>query len=300
MSKIISKPIASINQVLLAGLCMLTLSFSACKVEQIAATQPADVSDPNVASDTVTVDPTEIAEEIEKEEIPPYQASEVREHDLLHTKLEVKFDWEKHHLHGKATLQLEPYFYPQSTVTLDAKGFDIHSVGLMEDGDKEIQPLEYEYDNLLLKISLDKTYTREESYWLVIDYTAKPDEFEAGGSEAIKSDKGLYFIDEPSPQIWTQGETEASSRWFPTIDAPNERCTQEMFITVDDRYVTLSNGTLVYSQIDEESEPIPLRTDYWKMDQPHAPYLFMMAVGEFAVVEDQWNDMAVNYFIDSA
>ncbi len=300
MSKIISKPIASINQVLLAGLCMLTLSFSACKVEQIAATQPADVSDPNVASDTVTVDPTEIAEEIEKEEIPPYQASEVREHDLLHTKLEVKFDWEKHHLHGKATLQLEPYFYPQSTVTLDAKGFDIHSVGLMEDGDKEIQPLEYEYDNLLLKISLDKTYTREESYWLVIDYTAKPDEFEAGGSEAIKSDKGLYFIDEPSPQIWTQGETEASSRWFPTIDAPNERCTQEMFITVDDRYVTLSNGTLVYSQIDEESEPIPLRTDYWKMDQPHAPYLFMMAVGEFAVVEDQWNDMAVNYYIDSA
>ncbi|WKN42239.1 M1 family metallopeptidase [Tunicatimonas pelagia] len=287
----------SIRQIVVIGLCISTVGFSACKVEQIAATQPTNIDNPNVESDSVA---TELLLEMEEVVALPYQAAEAREHDLLHTKLEVRFDWDKHYLHGKATLQLKPYFYPQSTVNLDAKGFDIHAVHLLKGDPSQPQPLSYEYDSLILQIALDKTYSRDESYLLVIDYTAKPDEFEAGGSEAIKSDKGLYFIDEPSPQIWTQGETEASSRWFPTIDTPNERCTQEMFITVDNRYVTLSNGTLVYSQVDEESEPVPLRTDYWKMDQPHAPYLFMMAVGEFAVVEDQWNEMSVNYYIDSA
>jgi aminopeptidase N len=278
--------------------------LSACKVEQITTTTPADVSNSS-QTDSVSLDTISVPDETEQELVLPYQASDTREHDLLHTKLEVSFDWDQHRLNGIATLQLTPYFYPQSSLTLDAKGFDIHSVELVnnQSGSGSLQPLYYEYDSLLLTITLDKTYTREESYWVKIKYTAKPDEFEAGGSEAISSDKGLYFIDEPSPQIWTQGETEANSRWFPTIDSPNERCTQEMFITVDNRYVTLSNGTLVYSQVSEdesEGDSQELRTDYWKMDQPHAPYLFMMAVGEFAVVEDEWQDLSVNYYLDSA
>jgi len=297
--KLILSPLLS--PIFIVGICALTIGFSGCKVEQIAATQPVDVANPNVEPDSVAnEDPqNELKEEVA---VSSYQASEPREHDLLHTKLEVRFDWEQHYLYGKATLQLKPYFYPQSAVSLDAKGFDIHSVNLMNEGSSEanLRPLDYEYDSLILRITLDKTYSRDEEYWLVIDYTAKPDEFISGGSEAITSDKGLYFIDEPAPQIWTQGETEASSRWFPTIDIPNERCTQEMFITVDDRYETLSNGTLVYSQMNPADDSVQTRTDYWKMDLPHAPYLFMMAVGEFAVVEDQWNEMPVNYYIDTA
>ena len=282
----------------------IIIFLSACKVEQVATATPEDITTSD-QPDSVFVDSTEVITETEEATVLPYQASDSREHDLLHTKLEVSFNWDQHRLNGIATLQLKPYFYPQSTLTLDAKGFDIHSVGLVKNQSDSGSPkaLNYEYDSLQLTITLDKTYSRDESYWVKIEYTAKPDEFEAGGSEAINSDKGLYFIDEPSPQIWTQGETEASSRWFPTIDSPNERCTQEMFITVDNRYVTLSNGTLVYSQVVEdelEASEQELRIDYWKMDQPHAPYLFMMAVGEFAVIEDEWRDIAVNYFIDSA
>jgi len=79
-----------------------------------------------------------------------------------------------------------------------------------------------------------------------------------------------------------QGETEWNSRWFPTTDKPNERCTQEMYLTVEDKYVTLSNGLLKSSKKNADGT----RTDYWKMDMPHAPYLFMIAVGEFAVVKE--------------
>ncbi len=40
------------------------------------------------------------------------------------------------------------------------------------------------------------------------------------------------------------------------------------------------------------------RTDSYKMEQPHAPYLFMMAVGEFAVVRDTWEGIPVEYFVE--
>ena len=34
------------------------------------------------------------------------------------------------------------------------------------------------------------------------------------------------------------------------------------------------------------------------MDQPHAPYLFMLAVGEFAVVEETWEGIPLSYYVE--
>ena len=62
-----------------------------------------------------------------------YQPSETRLFDLLHTKLEVSFDWEKQYLIGIANLKLKPYFYPQSELILDAKGMDVHRVLIKSD-----------------------------------------------------------------------------------------------------------------------------------------------------------------------
>jgi aminopeptidase N len=229
--------------------------------------------------------------------LPRYNASSTFEHDLIHTKLELSFDWNKKRANGKATLTLRPWFYPTDKLTLDAKNFDIHSVGF--EGRKDT--LRYDYNNQKIVVHLGKTFTRTEEYKVVISYTAKPDERESyGGSAAITSDKGLYFINpdgsdpEKPRQIWTQGETESNSFWFPTVDKPNERCTQEMYLTVEDKYKTLSNGLLVSSKKNADGT----RTDYWKMDKPHAPYLFMMTIGEFAVVKDKWRNIPLEYYVE--
>lgn len=232
-------------------------------------------------------------------ERPKYNPSATREYDLLHTKLDVSFDWQKQYLHGKAILEFKPIFYPNNQIRLDAKGFDIHKVALV--GINGQVPLQYKYENKKdLYITLDKTYKSDEVFRLYIAYTAKPNELPVGGSDAITSDKGLYFInplglekDKPM-QIWTQGETESSSCWFPTIDRPNERCTQELFITVDNKFKTLSNGKLKSSLVNSDGT----RTDQWTMDLPHAPYLFMMAVGEFAVVSEYWNGKLLEYYVE--
>jgi len=226
-----------------------------------------------------------------------YRAEKTQTFDLIHTQLRVSFDWEKQHLLGEATLTLRPYFFSQEVLILDAKGMDIHQVALQSADSKNLL---YMNDGKQLTISLGRTFERQDTLAIFIKYTAKPNERLTEGSNAIKSDKGLYFINplgrqkNKPKQIWTQGETESNSVWFPTIESTNQRCTQEIAITVTNNFKTLSNGLLISQKINADST----RTDTWKMDQPHAPYLFMMAIGEFAIVEDTWQGISVNYYVE--
>jgi aminopeptidase N len=270
------------------------LFFAGCKTNSKIITTEYTVE--NRILDTLSV----TASKISTFKRPVYNPASERTNDLFHTKLDVSFDWENQYLNGKATLDLQPVFYPVNSVRLDAKGFDIHKVALIV-AKAEI-PLKYVYDNNKdLIIELNREYKKDEKYRVYIEYTAKPNELPIGGSDAITSDKGLYFInplgkDKGKPQqIWTQGETESSSCWFPTIDRPNERCTQEMFITVQDKFKTLSNGKLTGSVKNSNGT----RTDNWVMDLPHAPYLFVMVVGEFAVVSEQWNGKLLEYYVEA-
>lgn len=227
-----------------------------------------------------------------------YRATHTKVTELKHTKLKVNFDYQKEQMNGEEWLTASPYFYPSNELILDAKAMLIHEVALDNNGKKS--PLKYEYKDDILKINLDKTYQRNQDYTVYIKYTSRPNEVKQQGSAAINDAKGLYFInaqgldpDMPT-QIWTQGETESSSAWFPTIDKPNQKTTQEIYMTVPDKYVTLSNGVLKNSQ----KETNGLRTDHWVMDKRHSTYLFFMGVGEYAIVKDKWRNIPVDYYIE--
>jgi aminopeptidase N len=218
--------------------------------------------------------------------------------DLVHTKLDVRFDYSRSYMYGKAWITLKPHFYPTDSLSLDAKGMDIKEVSMVRGS--QHSPLRYTYDHSMLHIHLDKTYRYAENYIIYIDYTSKPNELKVQGSEAITDAKGLYFINplgtekNKPTQIWTQGETESNSAWFPTIDKTDQKCTEEITMTVPAKYVTLSNGRLL-SQVKNADGT---RTDSWKMDLPHSPYLFFMGVGEFAIVHDTYKGKEVNYYVE--
>jgi aminopeptidase N len=227
-----------------------------------------------------------------------YRASAPRINDLVHTKLDVQFDYNKSYMYGKAWITLAPHFYPTDSLSLDAKGMDIKKVAIVKGS--STTPLKYKYDGWILNIDLDKTYKGGENYTVYIDYTAKPDEVQVQGSAAITDAKGLYFInpkgeekDKPT-QIWTQGETEATSVWCPTIDKPDQKTTNEFVITVPDKYVTLSNGKMVAQKKNSDGT----RTDTWKMELPHAPYLFFMGVGQYSVIKDSYKGKEVSYYVE--
>ncbi len=277
---------------------LLVFLLMGCKTSQ-KGSEPVVYTIEERLLDTLSVvaEKPDHLKKVEDYKLPKYTPSYTLTNDLLHTKLDLRFDWPKQHVLGKATLTLKPYFYPTKTLVLDAKGFDIHNVTYAG----QMMELRYDYDGEKLTINLGREIPTGKEYQIYINYTAKPAEVPAGGgSAAITSDQGLFFInptgdnpDKPQ-QIWTQGETEWNSRWFPTIDKPNERCSQEMYITVDSKYKTLSNGALVSTKSNADGT----RTDYWKMELPHAPYLFMLTVGDFAVVNDEWNGIPVDYYVE--
>ncbi|RVT98321.1 M1 family peptidase [Mucilaginibacter limnophilus] len=227
-----------------------------------------------------------------------YRETPAKVNDLIHTKLDVRFDYKKRYLYGKEWITIKPHFYAVDSLKLDAKGMDIKNVSIVNGA--KLVPLKFSYDSLMLNIKLDRTYRNNEKYVVFIDYTAKPDELKVEGSAAISDAKGLYFInpdgtekDKPT-QIWTQGETESSSAWFPTIDKPGQKTTQELTMTVPAKYVTLSNGRLASQKVNADGT----RTDTWKMELPHSPYLFMMAVGDFKIYKDKWKDKEVSYYLE--
>ncbi|MGY3054283.1 aminopeptidase N [Pedobacter sp. UYEF25] len=227
-----------------------------------------------------------------------YRVTATKINELVHTKLDVSFDYAKRYLYGKEWLTAKPYFYPTDSLTLDAQGMDIKSVSLIVGNG--LTKLKYDYDGEKLSIRLNKTYQKGEKYTVYIAYIAKPDELKVKGSAAITDAKGLYFInpdgmDKTKPtQIWTQGETESNSAWFPTIDKPDQKTTDEISMTVLSKYTTLSNGKLVSQKVNNNGT----RTDTWRMDLPHSTYLFMMAVGDFKITKDKYKDKEVNYYLE--
>lgn len=248
-------------------------------------------------ADTVMLEEIEVVEPLVAQR-PVYQAEVTKEFDLIHTKLDLKFDWENQHVIGRAWLDVKPWFYTTDHFKVEAKGFDLFKVQLAEDS--AMTDLSYSYDSLVIDINLGKEFTREDTLTIYIEYVAKPNELNRIGSAAIAGAKGLYFIDpldedpKKRSQIWTQGETESNSCWFPTLDKPNQKMTQEIFLTVNSEYRTLSNGLLVYSVENNDGT----RLDYWKQDIPHAPYLVMLGIGPFEKVDDEWRDLEVSYYVE--
>lgn len=223
-----------------------------------------------------------------------YKAEKDKVFDLIHTKLKVDFNFQEKTMNGEEWVTIKPHFYSQNKLVLDAKGMLIHKVSL------NTKTLNYNYDGQELIIDLDKKYTKDEKFTLHIRYTAQPEKVKQKGSAAITDAKGLYFInptgiDENKPtQIWTQGETEASSCWFPTIDSPNQKTSEEIYITVPQKFVTLSNGKLEKQTTNTNGT----RTDYWNFTQKHAPYLFFMGIGEYEIVKDSYKNIPVDYYVE--
>src|SRR5664279_2201471 len=73
-----------------------------------------------------------------------YRASATKINDLVHTKLDLKFDYAKAWMYGKAWITLHPHFYPSDSLSLDAKAMNINEVALVT-GNKTV-PLKYTYD----------------------------------------------------------------------------------------------------------------------------------------------------------
>ncbi len=257
-------------------------------------------SSKNVENATLDAAPKSIdSAQVETSKTQPlYQATTELTWDLVHTNLVVSFDFKTEQVFGEASLKLSPHFYAKKTLSLDAKAFDIKQIKVLSDSNNQVT---YNYTGEKLNLSFTKTLSSNDTLELFIKYIANPNEVEERSGKAIRGGQGLYFINAQNNipgkplQIWTQGETDFSSCWFPTLDEPNQKTTQEIVITVPDTLKTLSNGSLEFSTENGDGT----RTDYWVQTLPHSPYLAMIAIGDFSVFkEEEWRNKEVTYYTE--
>jgi len=264
-------------------LLLTALYYMSCRSTSFVPVSEASESFEEVRFlDTLYVSP-----EAEEPDPPKqiFQSTPEKKMDLIHFDLNINLDWDKKQVLGNAILTLTPFLYPLDTLLLDAKNFDIHQIKILPN---EIVG-NYFYDSTVIRIPLFTPKAYLDTFKVEISYTAKPNTF----------NQGLFFIEADTlkgkaKQIWTQGETSWNSRWFPTIDHPNERSTHDIFITVDENMKTLSNGVLINSVLKEPGK----KTDHWSMATAHAPYLTAIIAGDFSVFNDVWNGIPLSYYVD--
>ena len=213
-----------------------------------------------------------------KEEPPKYAPD--RTCDVEHLRLDIAVDLPAKRLEAVCTQRLRAAYGPFESILLDAVDLKIRSIR-----DGAGRDLDYTYLDRKLTVRFPEKIT--DSVELAISYVVDHPVL------------GLYFMgpDETEPgatwQLWSQGEDEEARYWIPCHDAPNEKMTTEMTVTVDPRYTAISNGALI-SVREEEGKKIY----HYLESVPHVSYLITLVVGEFVRVLDQWRDIPVEYFVE--
>jgi aminopeptidase N len=229
--------------------------------------------------------------------------------DVQHMKVEVRFDVMKKTVFGKVTHTFTALQTTLDTIFFDAPGIQIKSATW--DGN----PLNYKIiptgvvvypaftAPIALKIDRNAPITTKKkgantkananvatvassaspTHQIVFEYTAQPQKgiyfsgFTAANGQPLSLQRDeREMIRE---QIWTQGQGIDNRHWIPMIDDRGDKFITETVITHDSKHQVLSNGALKMKRANEDGTT----TWHYAMDKPHAGYLLMLAIGEYAV-----------------
>ena len=223
----------------------------------------------------------------------PFALSGARPHytpdrpgQVEHIFLDLRLDLEQQRCQGNCQIRLNPVRTGIEQLTLDAVQLNIAAVKVGRS--KQV----FDYDGQRLRVILKQPTIAGKAITLNIQYSLD------------QPQRGLYFIqpdahypDKPV-QVWTQGEDEDSRFWFPCFDYPGQLTTSEIRVQVPQPYQAISNGVLV-SQTDTDDS----RIWHWRQEQVHPTYLMTLAVGDFAMLQDEWHHpdghgVAVLYYVE--
>ncbi|MCA9729868.1 MAG: HEAT repeat domain-containing protein, partial [Candidatus Eisenbacteria bacterium] len=112
-------------------------------------------------------------------------------------------------------------------------------------------------------------------------------------------ERGLYFWgptpDEPRAtwQMWSHGQEQEARHWIPCHDAPHEKMTTELLVTVPEAYTVVSNGALLEVGTRGKS-----RRWHFRESVPYSSYLITLVVGVFTKLEDECDGLPVEYYVE--
>ncbi len=201
--------------------------------------------------------------------------------DIKHIKLDIRLDVPGKAVFGTVTHNVAPLNDGLEAVEFDAVDMAIEKVAFGRN------PAAFTYDGRKLRVSFGGPRKRGEEIRIAITFRSQPR-------------IGLYFIapDDAYPekphQVWSQGQDEDSRYWFPCFDAPNDKATTEVIVTVPGSWFALSNGRLLEDKALRDGS----RRFHWFQERPHSTYLITLAAGEFARIDGSRAGLTVDYYVE--
>jgi aminopeptidase N len=253
------------------------LCCQAAQAQRPARRPPQPTDAPAVAATA----PTAAAAQTE-----PLRTAVDRPIDIRDIRLELRADLAKKVVEGMAILQLKS-LRDIKHIELDAVAFHVQSVSLT-DGQQKPQSVPFTHDGKKLTALLDPPWTAGKEATLRVDYRVE------------NPKEGLHFFGptkaEPEAPltVWSQGEPISNRYWFPCIDAPDERQTTEIVVTVPEGFEAISNGKLLSRKSNPEDKTV---TFDWRQDKEHPSYLVTLVIGQFDVVREEWDRVPVLYYV---
>jgi aminopeptidase N len=205
-----------------------------------------------------------------------------RTFDTEHIKLELALDFSRESLSGVCTTTLRA-IVDADTMVFDAVNFSILKTTWNGASCKSV------YKDGKLTLTSKAPVKAGQKVQVAISY------------RVTRPKLGLYFVkptrhypNKPT-QVWTQGEDEYARHWFPCFDAPHDRTSTEMMVTVPEGYVAVSNGALKKTIRSRRARTV---TYHWLQSIPHATYLVTLTVGRFSILKDTWRGKPVLYYCE--
>lgn len=201
--------------------------------------------------------------------------------DVVHYTLDLAID-PAAGLTGSVTLDVRATRHGLFTFSLDAVDLAVSQVTV--DG----APAGFAAKSHKLYIQLPEPVDYGARFQVRIEYTADPQPFRSAYMPFF--DIGYLTRGE---QVFTLNQPDGSRTWFPCNDHPRDRATYDFFLRVNKPLDAVANGELVETALNGDGS----RTFHWRMADPMATYLVVVAVGDYVPVETAAGDVLIRQWV---
>ena len=197
-------------------------------------------------------------------------------YDVDHYTLRFQLDPAVRFIRGEATIMATSQMDPLAQLSLDFIGFTI--TALTVDG------LPANYSREARKLIIDLPFAKLAGTPFVIDisYEGEPQPFR---SPYIPVAETLGFNYPGDDTMFAFSEPDGARTWFPANDHPRDKATFRLELSVPDGLTGVANGLLV------AQEELGTQTRFiWEHNYAMAPYLAVVAVGDYVLLESVANE----------
>lgn len=207
--------------------------------------------------------------------------------DVVHYRAQVRFDLAARQIDGDARITVRNAARGDlAEIPLDLVAMTISAV---EAGGTMAS---FRYDDRVLTIELAAPLPAGDTTEIRILYSGSPGN-EGGGFPWGGCHWGevTYFMGVG----FTDPDVSMMRRWLPSNDMPSDKATFDVSFTVPEGLAVAGTGLLR-----ERSAANGEITWRWVESHPTATYLFTYAIADYAIVEDDWNGIPMQYFVPRA